>query len=240
MKPVIRRSATLREQVFDAVFGMLRNGDFSPGTRITEESLAETLGVSRTPIREAVGQLARQGLLVGREGGGFVVPTPTVEQIHQIIAVRQLIEPAAVRMAAMEYGPEQIERISKAIADEQDAVGKPQPAAFARANEAFRSHLFDAISNTALSQLIAQFDNHLNFIRAVTLKDMELRQQIVDRQLKIRDAVKKRDGDRAEALWRGYLSFTEVVLVARVPACAGSTSAAATPVRPSRRRNLSS
>ena len=213
MKTVVRRSAPLREQVFDAVFGMLRNGDFAPGTRITEESLAKTLQVSRTPIREAVGQLARQGFLVGREGGGYVVPTPTVEQVHQIIAVRLLIEPPAVRMAALEYGPDQIDLISKAIDAEQEAVGKVQPAAFARANEAFRRNLFDAISNTALSQLIAQFDNHLNFIRAVTLKDRELRQDIVDRQVKIRDAVKKRDGDRAEMLWRAYLTFTEVVLV---------------------------
>src|SRR5512141_1654325 len=99
MKPVLMRSATLREQVFDAVFGMLRNGEFTPGVRITEESLAKMLEVSRTPIREAVGQLARQGMLV-REGRGYVVPTPTVDQVHQIIEVRLLIEPAAVRMAA--------------------------------------------------------------------------------------------------------------------------------------------
>jgi DNA-binding GntR family transcriptional regulator len=136
-----------------------------------------------------------------------------VDQVHQIIAVRLLIEPAAVRMAAVEYGPAEVERISKALQNEEGAVGKVPPAAFAKANEEFRHAVFDGISNKALSTLIAHFDSHLHFIRALTLKDLELRQDIVERQIKIRDAIKKGDGDRAELLWRAYLKFTEEVLV---------------------------
>jgi DNA-binding GntR family transcriptional regulator len=213
VKALARRSATLREQIFDLVLSELKNGGFAPGTRITEEGLAKRLEVSRTPIREALGQLSRQGVLLLRAGGGYLVPSPTVESIRQIIEVRLLIEPPAVKIAATEYGTQQIEALSKAIAGEESSVNKPQPAAFARANEEFRNALFGPLSNKALSKLIGEFEGHLHFIRAVTLKDTSLRQEIVDRQVKVRDALKKRDGDRAELLWRAYLRFTEEVLV---------------------------
>jgi DNA-binding GntR family transcriptional regulator len=209
----VKKAATLREQVFEVVLSQLKSGAFSPGERITEEGLAKRLEVSRTPIREALGQLTKQGVLHARRGGGYVVPSPTIPQIRNVIAVRALLEPPAVRMAAAEYGATEIEQISKAIDAESSAISKTQPHPFALANESFRRALFGSISNGALSALIAQFENHLHFIRGVTLNDQALRREIVDRQMKIRDAVKARDGDLAEGLWRSYLRLTEDTLV---------------------------
>src|SRR5215813_1256137 len=93
---LIKKSATLREQVFNAVLTELKSGGFAPGSRITEEGLAKRLEVSRTPIREALGQLTRQGILHVRQGGGYLVPSPDGQQIRHIIAVRMLLEPPAV------------------------------------------------------------------------------------------------------------------------------------------------
>jgi DNA-binding GntR family transcriptional regulator len=209
---VVKKSATLREQVFDAVLNELKSGRFAPGTRITEQGLAKQLVVSRTPIREALGQLARQGVLEARPGGGYLVPSPNDQELRHIIAVRMLLEPAAVRMAAEEYSEVHIERISKAIKAETAAVSKSDPAAFAIANEEFRLAMFDGLANKALSNLIKQFDHHLQFIRAVTLKDTALRKEVVTRQGKIRDALQKHDGERAQTLWCGYLKYTEEAL----------------------------
>ena len=149
-----------------------------------------------------------------RPGGGYVVPTPTVAEVRHIIAVRTLLEPAAVRMAAEEYGPAEIERLSKTIDAESGAATRGPSAQFAKANEDFRHALFDSISNRMLSSLIAQFASHLHYIRGVTLSDMPLRREIVERQKKIRDALKKQNCDLAEELWRAYLRFTEETLIA--------------------------
>ncbi len=65
-----------------------------------------------------------------------------------------------------------------------------------------------------LWSLIAQFANHLNFIRAATLRNMSLRQEIIGRQSKIRDAIGSCDEDLAEKLWRSYLLLSEEALVA--------------------------
>ena len=117
-----------------------------------------------------------------------------------------------MRMAASEYGPGQIERVSRAIKAQAAAASKADPGPFARANEEFRHALFDDLENRALSALIAQFDSHLNFIRAMTLKDLSLRKIIVGRQERIRDALQRGDGERAQTLWSAYLVFTEEVL----------------------------
>jgi DNA-binding GntR family transcriptional regulator len=210
----IKKSTTLREQVVGILLNELRSGHFEPGARLTEQRLAERLDVSRTPIREALNQLTEQGLLRARPRGGYVVPSPTVEEIRQIIAVRMLLEPPAVRMAAAEYGPAEVEEISRGIESETLAVPDPDPGQFAHANEIYRSAIFGRISNAPLRDLISQFANHLNFIRAATLRDMELRPEIVKRQIQIRDAIAVRDGDLAEGLWRSYLRFTEETLIA--------------------------
>lgn len=220
---VVKKSATLREQVLQIILNELKGGRFSPGERITEEGLAKRLGVSRTPIREALVQMTKQGVLRSRTGGGYVVPSPSIDDIRQIIAVRALLEPAAVRMAADEYGIREIERISRAIEAEVAAASKPQALQFARANEEFRQAVFDGISNRMLSSLIAQFAGHLHFIRGVTLNSIELRKEVVGRQKKIYEALRKHDGDLAEGLWRSYLKFTEEKLTSALSAIDGSS-----------------
>src|SRR3569833_1259386 len=128
--PAIKKSATLREQVYQVVVNELKGGDFTPGERITEEGLAKRLGVSRTPIREALMQLSKQGVLRPRDGGGYIVPSPSIEELQQVIAVRTLLEPAAVRMAALEYDKPKVDLISKAIDAEAAAINNAQAVQF--------------------------------------------------------------------------------------------------------------
>jgi DNA-binding GntR family transcriptional regulator len=210
----IQKSATLRDQVVEAVLGILQSGSLLPGQRVTEEGLARQLNVSRTPIREALGQLAQRGALHVRPGGGYAVPLPTLEELHETIAVRLLLEPPALRMAAVEFDPARIATIDQAIGGEDAAAADKSPLRFAQANERFRRAIFGEIANGALRRAIAQFDTHLHFIRSSTLKNLPLRRQIVDRQRAIRDAIAAHDPDLAEGLWKSYLRLTEEALSA--------------------------
>lgn len=204
----------MREQVADKLGQELRAGLFAPGERLTEQGLAGRLNVSRTPIREALNKMVEQGILEARPGGGYVVPSPTVEEIRQIIAVRMLLEPPAVQMAAREYDAAQWARISAAIDRETAVAEDPDQSSFASANEDFRRAVFDGISNRVLLAQIAQFANHLNHIRAATLKNVTLRGEILQRQRQIRDAIVARDEHYAEMLWRSYLHLSEETLIA--------------------------
>lgn len=214
MKVPIRKAASLRVQVVNVLMDELRNGQFAPGERVTEQSLAERLEVSRTPIREALNQLTEQGLLEARPRGGYVIPSPSIEEVRQITELRILLEPPAVRMASVEYNAKAIEQISRAIQSETAAAHELNPAEFERANEQFRRAVFAGISNKVLWGLISQFANHLSFIRAVTLRDVPLRQEIIAHQRKIRDAMAARQESLAAEQWRSYIHFTEESLVA--------------------------
>jgi DNA-binding GntR family transcriptional regulator len=210
---VIKRGASLRDQIVTAVLQELQDGVISPGERITEEGLARRHSVSRTPIREALAQLALHSVIRARPGGGYVVPLPTPAEARETIAVRKLLEPPAVRMAAEEFGDEQIEALTKAISREGAAATVKSPTRFARANKDFRNALFQNISNKVLRGAIAQFDTHLHLIRSSTLSNLELRKEIVDRQLGIRDAIVSHDAALGERLWIEYLDLAEATLI---------------------------
>lgn len=213
---VIKKAASLREQVVEAVHHDLRAGAIAPGERVTEEGLARRLNVSRTPIREALAQLSHQGVLQSRPGGGYVVPFPTPAEVREIISVRKLLEPPAILLAAEEFGRTQVDNISRAIDREAAHTGTKSAARFAKANEEFRDAIFQNISNKALRTAIAQFNTHLHLIRSSTLSDLELRKKLVGRQTQIRDAIQAHDAPLAEQLWLAYLELAEQTLIAAI------------------------
>ena len=210
--PEIQKAQPLREQVYGAILSQLRNGHYAPGERVTEGRIAKDLDVSRTPVREAMGQLNRHGILVARDGGGYVVPSPSLDEVKEIFYVRQLVEPCAVKMAAEEYAEDRIAELDKAIAQEVKSVATKNPNAFAVGNENFRSALFDHISNATLKGVISQFGYHLQFMRMTTLKNIEVRQIIVQKQKIIRNAIAAQDGSKAAELWEDYLGFAKISL----------------------------
>lgn len=208
----IQKAPPLREQVVEALVRELRSGVLQPGERLTELAVAERFDVSRTPAREALNQLVEQGLLQARPGGGYLVPSPTLAGIRDIIGVRMLIEPPAVAALAASHGLDDLRRIDEAIAAEWAVVDGATPA-FAQANEAFRNSLFDRLANRLHRDMIAQFAGHLTFIRVSTLDDLALRRQILALQSSVRDHIAARDATAASRAWEEYLGFTQTSLI---------------------------
>src|SRR3546814_19819517 len=133
-------------------------------------------------MREALSQLAHLGLLQQRTGGGYVVPVPTPAELRDVIKVRKLLEPAAVRIAAEEFGPEAIDRVTRAIEREAAACEVKSSSRFAAANEEFRTSIFQHISNKALRAALAQYKPPMHTIRDVTLSDVEYRKRIIGKE----------------------------------------------------------
>lgn len=213
MRSAIQKAPPLREQVVHALMQELRSGRLQPGERLTELGIAEQLDVSRTPVREALNQLVEQGLLEARPRGGYLVPSPTVSEIRDIIAVRMLLEPPAIAALALHCSAAERNRIDEAISGEKALVDADTPA-FAQANEVFRISLFGGLVNRVHRDVIAQFSGHLNFIRASTLHDRELRREIIAMQCRVRDAIFSGDGTTAAQSWREYLAHAEHSLIA--------------------------
>lgn len=98
-QPPILRATTLRGEAFRAIRKEILSGRLAPGTKIVESDLATRLGVSRNPIREAIGQLEQQGLVVSIPNRGTFVIQPTPEQAFDMFLLRAFLELLAVRLA---------------------------------------------------------------------------------------------------------------------------------------------
>ena len=111
----IQRSQSLRQQVYQALKQIILRGDLASGERVVETKLAEQLQVSRTPIREAIGQLKREQLIVSKDNGGFRVTTLSVQDAAQLYDCRIALEQLSVRNACEQITDKQLKQLEKYV-----------------------------------------------------------------------------------------------------------------------------
>lgn len=134
-------------------------GSFEPGVVLTESALSEWCGVSRTPVREALGRLEQDGL-VTRNGRGVTVTVRTPEEILDIYETRIALEATAARMAAARHGvldPARLQHVAAAT----ERVDRSDPRAMAEANRAFHRAVWEATHNRSLIDLLERLNLHL-------------------------------------------------------------------------------
>src|SRR5688572_27208276 len=115
--------SNLSDDVVDAVRNMIVDGTLAAGERINEVHLSHRLGVSRTPLREALALLAREGTLTSVPRIGWFVKPLTLDEFEQLYAIRPLLDPEALRLAGLPPSDrvEQLERLNAQIAAGDDA-----------------------------------------------------------------------------------------------------------------------
>ncbi|MGE0735718.1 MAG: GntR family transcriptional regulator [Alphaproteobacteria bacterium] len=215
----LHRPVPLREQVYAQLRDLLRQGRFAPRGRVSEVALADALGVSRTPVREALGQLSQEGFVVALRQGGFAVPEVTPEDIAQVFEIRRQLEPYAARRAAERATAEGLAAMAAAIATEEkrfNDVSEVGVVRFSEANAKFRSALFGMAGNPRLARSIATFEDYVQFVRWRTLGDLKVRGIVVAGQRDILDAVKARDTQAAEAAMHRQLDNALTSLLDRI------------------------
>jgi DNA-binding GntR family transcriptional regulator len=202
----------LGELVYTSLQKHLRNGTIAAGQPLQEVQLAELLGVSRTPVREAMMRLASEGLL-SAEGRSFVVPELTLADVDHIYEIRFLVEPAALRgIAAAAADPAVRAPIETALAAAVAAHEADDAAAFREAAARFRAAWLGLVPNPRLVRVVEQYSDHMQHIRAMTLGDPEVRSIVLHGLTQIALALAKGDGDAAAAamhenLWQAKKAF---------------------------------
>lgn len=204
IKP-LQRPLALGDQVYQTLRGHLRDGTIVSGQPLQEVQLAEKLGVSRTPVREALARLASEGLLAS-DGRSFVVPSLSLEDVDDIYEVRFLIEPAALRRVA-ESTTDAVVRapIDEALAAAAAAYKGNDADAFREANIRFRNAWIALVPNRRLVRAIEQYADHMMRIRALTLGDPKIRNIVLKGLKRIAEALEAGDGDAAAAAMRDHL-----------------------------------
>ncbi|MFL5296729.1 MAG: GntR family transcriptional regulator [Phenylobacterium sp.] len=145
----IRRVNT-SETVAAAVRAMILDGRLADGERINEVRLSEALGVSRTPLREALGRLAAEGTLTSTPAFGYTVRPLTVDEFEQLYDIRPILDPEALRLAGLP-SPKRLARLE--ALNRRFAVARDAEAAIALDDE-WHLELVDACPNRVLIELI--------------------------------------------------------------------------------------
>jgi DNA-binding GntR family transcriptional regulator len=198
LKPV-KRPMNLSELVYTSLQSHLRSGAIAAGQPLQEVYVAELLGVSRTPVREAMMRLANEGLL-SAEGRSFVVPELTRTDLDYIYEIRFLVEPAALRrIAPLTADPAVRAPIDAALADAIAADQADDAAAFREAAARFRVAWLALVPNARLVRVIEQYADHMQQIRALTLGDPQVRKIVLHGLTQTAMALAQGDGEAAAA-----------------------------------------
>ena len=213
IKP-LQRPLALGDQVYQTLRGHLRDGTILAGQPLQEVQLAEKLGVSRTPVREALTRLASEGLLAS-DGRSFVVPSLSLEDVDDIYEVRFLLEPAAMRRVA-ELTPAAAVRapIDEALAAASAAYKANDADAFREANIRFRNAWIALVPNSRLVRAIEQYADHMMRIRALTLGDQKVRTIVIKGLKRIAEALAAGNGDDAATAMRDHLGEAKRCFIA--------------------------
>ncbi len=150
-KPVKRH--VLRDEIRDYLVDAIVNAEFEPGERIIETRIAETLGVSQAPVREALRDLELMGFVESAPYRGTTVCRPSLDEILAVYPVRAALEGSAGRLAATRMTGEHYLRLEEELAAMLEAAGRNDAHAQSVANIAFHQTILEAAGNRTLLRL---------------------------------------------------------------------------------------
>jgi DNA-binding GntR family transcriptional regulator len=159
----VARPAPLRMAVYDALLELIVNGSLEPGQHLVEGELAERLGVSRQPIREALQRLQPEGWVDLRPGQGAFVHTPTSEEASQLLSVRSVLETYSARLAAENATESDVEQLWDLQQQGLDALAEDDAKSLVKANSALHACITRISGNDVLAELIAQVDRRVRW-----------------------------------------------------------------------------
>ena len=147
----------LAEEAYDILREEIVTGVLRPNQRLIESEVAKRLGVSRTPVRDALKRLALTGYVTTSHGGGILVTDHTPSQIRGIYEIREALETMAIKLACQRATDQQISTIEEYHNSCAESANRRDIDRFIELNKAFHEELYDACGNEDMMSLIRLF-----------------------------------------------------------------------------------
>ena len=190
----------LRDVVFNTLRQAILRGEFKPGERLMEIQLANKLGVSRTPIREAIRKLELEGLVIMIPRKGAEVADITEKSLRDVLEVRKALEELAVKLACERITEEEIQELKDAADAFQKILSEKDITKIAEADEAFHDVIFKSTGNDRLIQLLNSLREQMYRYRLEYLKREEYHPQLLEEHQQIIDRITRKDQSEAAEL----------------------------------------
>lgn len=189
----------LRDVVFNTLRNAILTGDFEPGEKLMEIKLAEKLGVSRTPIREAIRRLELEGLVVISPRKSAEVASITKEDLTDVLEVRRVLESLAMDLACQNAGEDIIKELESNLVKFKNAIKKNDITEIATTDVEFHDTIYRATGNKRLVQILNNLREQMYRYRLEYIKDKATRETLIVDHRMIIDALKEKDAEKAKA-----------------------------------------
>jgi DNA-binding GntR family transcriptional regulator len=212
------RHLTLRERIYEEIVRLIVSGELPSGVSIDEKALTEKLQVSRTPFREAIGTLAKEGLIEIKPYRGFFVRSFSRKEIDDLYELRKTLECFAVQLAVPNLSDRDIARFEAILDAAIDALNRGDMRAYGASDREFHEMIAERSGNAALIETLARLALQIQVCRAIANESREFANRAARERDEILEAFRARDIDRASALMRAHITDVQEAVLARFPA----------------------
>lgn len=195
-----------KHQVYDVLKQRIVTQVMKPGEPINEGVLSQELAISKTPIREAIQQLEREGFIENIPGKGNFVSQISIQDLRELFEIREMLECEAIKRAALKRDQRKLEEIRKAFALTEGSWQNGSPREF-RAGEQIHVFIFESLGNQRLLEIYLRLHDHIARHRNYFFSDVhEGRPEKSYREhLEILDALAAQDPAQCEQAMRAHL-----------------------------------
>jgi DNA-binding GntR family transcriptional regulator len=213
LDPIAGERVTLAGRALAGLRAAIVDGRLEAGERYSVATLAERLGVSRTPVREALLVLERQGLVRFERNKGVRILAPSAADIEEVFVLRLLLEVPATARAASRLDDAALDALDRELAAMAAAAGAGEEGPFMAHDQRFHEIVLDAAGNRRLAAQVDQLRDHVRMRGASTVGRSRDLAAIHAEHVAIRDALRARDAQAAAAAMRAHLLVTGTLLM---------------------------
>jgi DNA-binding GntR family transcriptional regulator len=196
-----RRPPTAQEFVLDELRRAILTGQMVPGEAIRQDALAERLGVSRVPLREALRTLEGEGQVIYRPHRGYHVADLSLDDLLEVYRIRELLETEATRKAVPRLTGEDVERLEQAQLDIEKAARDNDIIAMAAANRQFHFTVLEGAGMPRLLRLVRVLWDATDAYRSLYYSENANRERVNREHKAIIEAVRTQDAEAVVRLW---------------------------------------
>jgi DNA-binding GntR family transcriptional regulator len=195
----------LGQHVFENLKQAIIKGQVAPGDRLVESRIAEAMDISRTPVREAIHKLEREGLLKRLPRGGFTVVSLTREDIEETFGIRCVLESYAARLAAINHREEELKPLEEKIREFQKCLDKGRMDDLPRINTSFHNLLYGLCRSPKLIKMISDLRDQIYRFRRIIL-NVESMAKVSNQDHRLMlEAMRNRDLAKVETLVQEHI-----------------------------------
>lgn len=206
----------LRDVVFNTLRQAILTGELKPGERLMEIHLADKLGVSRTPIREAIRKLELEGLVTMIPRKGAEVAQITEKSMNDVLEVRRAMDALCAELACERITDEEIQQLGQACVTFEAAVKTGDVKKIAQADVELHDIIVKATGNQRLVQLINNLSEQMYRYRFEYIKDASQHQRLIEEHRVIYESILKKDRETASQAARMHIDNQKKAIIAQI------------------------